>query len=299
MQQNHSLFTIFTLIGVSHCIFLIVFIGKDLRSIDISKKLFLVILMAYSVRMTKWVCNYLPSEYFILYNNLCYSFQTMLGPLVYFYTYSFLDDTFVLRKKHVLHFLPVFLLLFIDIGNSQSEWMQKLTIILPLITVFWSIYIVLSFLHLFKNRIKLASMFEKDQKWILAFLVGNLIMVISYIIYLVLDEPGQNFFSVTFLLISIALSFLYMHFQNGYSKSISRSKTLHADMQSKLSGDINQLMVQKIYLDTALNMPKMATLLKTSPHTLSQFINDHYQQNFSEFINNHRIQEAAVMAFFR
>lgn len=50
--------------------------------------------------------------------------------------------------------------------------------------------------------------------------------------------------------------------------------------------------IQKVYLDTNLNLQKLASQMNMHPKQLSKLINQHYQINFQEFINKRRIQEA-------
>ncbi len=56
---------------------------------------------------------------------------------------------------------------------------------------------------------------------------------------------------------------------------------------------LNELMVQqKIFLDENLSLPKLAESMKTSIHNVSYVLNEGYQQNFFQFVNSYRIEEA-------
>ena len=52
---------------------------------------------------------------------------------------------------------------------------------------------------------------------------------------------------------------------------------------------------EKPYLDGDLTLQKLAKTLAISPHHLSQTINEQLQQNFIDFINSYRIEEAKRM----
>ncbi len=52
---------------------------------------------------------------------------------------------------------------------------------------------------------------------------------------------------------------------------------------------------KKIYLEPSLTLEALAKELSVSPRTLSTILNRHYQCNFFEFINRHRIEDAKSM----
>ena len=244
--------------------------------------------------MTKWVGFYLPDYMFIYYNNFCYSLQAILGPLIFIYTLSFINQSFVFKRKHIILFAPFFILQFVAVNGGSAEWMQVMEIVVPCITLYWLILIYLAIRLLFLNKIWLQTAKPYDMYWIWSFLLGNLFLVISFLIYLKFEDKGQNLFSITFMIISIFLSLGYLHYQYDKPKAVIRNKIHNPDIAARISHDINDLIEQKVFLDTELTMPKMAEILNISSHLLSQNINNYYGQNFSDFINSHRLKYAAT-----
>jgi ligand-binding sensor domain-containing protein/AraC-like DNA-binding protein len=55
---------------------------------------------------------------------------------------------------------------------------------------------------------------------------------------------------------------------------------------------ISLLNTEKIYLEPDINLHKLANLLQVKPNYLSQVINQYHKQNFYEFINTYRVEEA-------
>ncbi len=49
---------------------------------------------------------------------------------------------------------------------------------------------------------------------------------------------------------------------------------------------------QKLYLDDSLNLPKFAEKVETSIHNLSYVLNEGFQENFFQFVNRYRVEEA-------
>lgn len=56
-----------------------------------------------------------------------------------------------------------------------------------------------------------------------------------------------------------------------------------------VDGGIRQL---RLHLDSQINLERFAEQVGVKPRELSTIINDHYQQNFFEFINSQRVEEA-------
>ncbi len=57
----------------------------------------------------------------------------------------------------------------------------------------------------------------------------------------------------------------------------------------------NLFIEQEVFLDNAISLESIAGKLDTSPRKLSQVINENEQTNFSDFVNNHRIEKAKVL----
>jgi AraC-like DNA-binding protein len=66
---------------------------------------------------------------------------------------------------------------------------------------------------------------------------------------------------------------------------------LTQDIQQKLKNCIHE---EKPYLNSELTLPLLADQLKVAVHHLSQVINEQYGMNFSDFINQHRIEEMKI-----
>ncbi|RRB02338.1 helix-turn-helix transcriptional regulator [Larkinella rosea] len=71
--------------------------------------------------------------------------------------------------------------------------------------------------------------------------------------------------------------------------------------KSSLSGEVEEAVLQKLtqvmedekpYLESDLSLPKLAQRLNTSPHHLSQLLNDRLEQNFFDLLATYRIREA-------
>jgi AraC-like DNA-binding protein len=64
----------------------------------------------------------------------------------------------------------------------------------------------------------------------------------------------------------------------------------------ELNGKLKTLMQsEKLYLENNLSLPKLARKLEATSNETSFLINELYQENFYNFINKHRIEEAKML----
>lgn len=72
-----------------------------------------------------------------------------------------------------------------------------------------------------------------------------------------------------------------------------KSSSLSVDMSQQLVEELQQLMKDdKTYLDSQLSSPQLADKLGVSVNYLSQIINEQLSQNFFDFVNGYRVEEA-------
>jgi AraC-like DNA-binding protein len=63
-------------------------------------------------------------------------------------------------------------------------------------------------------------------------------------------------------------------------------------VNEKLQAVERGIAVQQLHLESQINLERFAEQVGIKPRELSAIINDHYQQNFFEFINSQRVEEA-------
>jgi AraC-like DNA-binding protein len=71
---------------------------------------------------------------------------------------------------------------------------------------------------------------------------------------------------------------------------------LTAEKAAILKQKLDTLMLnERPYLEDDLNLRELADRLEVFPHHLSQLLNEHYDQNFFDYINSYRAQEVKNM----
>lgn len=111
------------------------------------------------------------------------------------------------------------------------------------------------------------------------------------------DDTGDIYIASGCSFIFYGISFyLISHLQAFGTEKQPKKRYERSVLDAEMADDIRQKLercihIGKPYLNTELTMPLLAEQLKISPHHLSQVINEQYRLNFSDFINQHRIEE--------
>ncbi|MCK8480595.1 helix-turn-helix domain-containing protein [Psychroserpens algicola] len=249
-----------------------------------------------------------PFRYFVgLFVVLSYLF----GPLLLMYIQSLFTEK--LRFKTIFHhFIPYsacFLLyvtrLFFDVSETIFE---------PLINVLFSpwvriahmsIYLVLIYLYVKKEKYNVAN---NVSAWLHYLTYSFFGLILSYIIYFSL--VNFSFFNLEWdYMISFMISFFIILISiMGYMqpevfwgfrieevltfvkyKKSGLSKSLSIELKQKL---LSLMVDEKVYKENTISLERLSQKLGTSKHNTSQVINEHFKENFFEFLNDFRIEEA-------
>lgn len=125
-----------------------------------------------------------------------------------------------------------------------------------------------------------------------------------YLLFLTIDFNLTHDYAVTFFMsvfVYLAGYLGYRHPEALLGKDVPEQKEATKYAKSGLTSAeaafyqkkiIRYMEEQRPYLDCELKMDGLAQRLNLSKHTFSQVINEHFQQNFADFINHYRVCEA-------
>ena len=214
----------------------------------------------------------------------------------------------------------------IKLGNEVGEISnQLLAAIIGLVglmvfsVVQIGVYLILSFrcLSMYSKRIK--NQYSDIEKINLGWLKNILVMLIGlYILYLAdvflsdvfgYDDELSDFLNLMIVIMIYTLGYLGLKqpvvFQVDKNKrndakrsnkddTVKYAKSsLDTGMSTSLLFELLEMMKNdKPYLDGDLNLPQLSKQIGVSPNYLSQVINEQLNQNFYNFINYYRVQEA-------
>jgi AraC-like DNA-binding protein len=246
------------------------------------------------------------------------------APFLYISILYFTSICKEFKPKNLWHFLP-FILFFIfripffvtgkNIEFDEEERKIVFFILSTALPLQILIYCILSFATLqkhLKSIKQFSSSIEKnDLLWLKYFLLILLVIVFAWfnLIFFGLKNlidltPFLYLLSVFFLAyFSLQQREIFDFSQNElnelssikiYKKENSKrvSKSRLTELDEKLKILLNS---EKLYLDNDLSLPKLARKLEATSNETSFLINELYQENFYNFINKHRIEEAKML----
>jgi len=259
-------------------------------------------------------------------SNLC------ISPLFYLSVTYFINPTQKWKKKDFLHFgLAFFFILYTLFNflarnlNSASNNIPNTSAIVSLILnclfgIQVLVYCYLCYLKILKHQknIELFSSVTEsvDLKWLKNVGLAVIFLALYWATGVVFQIGNENKYYYLFL----EIINLYMVFYIGYyslkqkeiypyskkdkkelkeiiTESIiseeNRKKIIEDEKLETIKAELLKLMlVEKPFLDCELSLIKLASKLNITSHQLSYVINSGFNENFYQFVNRYRIEEA-------
>jgi AraC-like DNA-binding protein len=254
----------------------------------------------------------------------------LLGPLLYFYTRSVVHKNFRLTFTTLLHLLP-FLIFFIGTEFYyliQSREVQELILKrltghqLPRGFAFVSIFILLQFLLYMVLSIRVITLYKNAAKQLFSNTkytnVSWLYSTIGFFIFIMMATTlngllaqtsfakyyllGFNFIILAVLIFVVGVlmkalrdSSFFAFAERYLTGKSAPSKNIETDGEKEkaVKEILLYMKTSKPFLEPELTLDNLAAQLSLKSKFLSQVINEHLQQNFFDFINHYRIEEAA------
>lgn len=245
------------------------------------------------------------------------SVELAFAPLFYFYTLSLLDQTFQLKPKDYLHFLPFLISqsysLIVYIHTIQtSVYSEKLLIAQSyffnevkavddyLLIPSSILYFYLGFTQLQEktNNFKLihASIsadirFLKNLLFLLLFLF--LLHLSNLLLNNFLDYSYDWRWNLSHAIVALIVYYMaIIGFKNADILLRKKSERKQEDIDINIIDKIEQaILEEKMHLNARLSISEFARNLEIEETVLSNAINTHYQKNFKSFINQARVNE--------
>ncbi len=249
------------------------------------------------------------------------------GPLLYLYVKLYTDPKKPFKKSYIFHFTPFilytlrFVPYYFQSSANKINYMKNPTppahltenlIINIAKLLFIMIYLVFTLKYLNKYTKEIKNTFSTIEKinllWIRFVIYGSFISAGFHFLLIILfktlhidfpltpNEINQLLCCGAIYIIGISALIqpeLFQHRYGIYSNKKYEKSTLPQDKIGKyLENILNYMKEEKPYMDSELTLYKLAEALSIHPHHLSQIINEQLNQNFFEFINKYRVEEA-------
>ncbi len=228
----------------------------------------------------------------------------VIGPLLRWYVVAMTRPQFALSMKNSVELIP-FVIVFISGLFITQEWFDnnnhRAIILFGSVLIF--IYLHFAFYIFLSWKIvrRVAKHFPKAEQtksqqaimdWLNYLIIGFVLIWISYFLNILDDTvpyiAGPIMYSIVIYFLSFKAFQLNATELNGYSFKENSNLPLF----NKIS---ELIMDQKLYLESDLSLAKLSNLIGKSTQSTSSVINQYAKQNFNDFINFYRIQEAKAM----
>jgi AraC-like DNA-binding protein len=253
-----------------------------------------------------------------------------MAPALYLSVLYFTSPDRKFKALELLHFIPLLLFSVFALSNlvpqsfknNLEQFVQHTTHVYPGFIVFGSIvvqvitYWILSWVRLVqhRNNIKLFSSASLpiDLWWLRYLLIGFVLMIFLWLntrIFRIEEVSSIAPFGYLFAVYFIAYFSLKQEeifaFDN---KSVIEIKEIIREEETKITSKLpripdsefglqklkleNLMSTEKPFLNPALGLPDLAARLSVTSHELSYLINAGFGENFYQFVNGYRVEEA-------
>jgi len=251
------------------------------------------------------------------------------GPLTFFFVLASIQKGFEWRWKMLIHFIPFFTFMAFDFNFLFQSGVEKMDYYVNLIrsgelktakavdvfsAIYSVVYYVLAAQQVLQYRQHVnnstSSIDEGYHRWVL-FFIGILafpfisLMIFAFVDYdralIALMFSSYMLFVLSVYIAALIKPKLFHRFPHQMPNPDSSSEKRQKYETSNLAEDDKLRYVQKLeayirdekpYLEPELTLAQLADKIGVPAHYLSQVINEKLNQNFLDYINGHRIEEA-------
>lgn len=284
------------------CLVFAITLFKTKRGRKVSNHYLALLLAFFSVQV---LLSLLEGHGFY-FRSVARSIPLLYGPLFLIYTKTLTDINFQWQPRHLLHLTPLALsIVFYAVAPN------------PLFAI--RVFVLLQFTAYSLYSLALISKFVEAQKqctpnlvsinfqWVAELFAGIiLIMIVSIRLDILHTELLFNSLTIFLLLIINLIGFrgalkpnvflgvseinilAVQDLKERYANSALSPQLLKAHAEK-----IEQMMLtERPYLEDDISLVSFAIKLDLSPRVVSQVINQHFEKNFSDYINDHRLTYA-------
>lgn len=326
MQLSFNIFSVTLLLGAAQGFFLALLLFERKRN-QTANRLLAFLVCFYSVYIgdvALFVMNYHQAFPHLI--GVTVGLPSLFGPLHYLYVRLMISPGRKLEKRDWLHFLPfvifkAYMLPFhLSSAPEKLQFIQNLAVAgepLALVGFEWvmilqgNIYMFLSLLLLKRHSRTIKDSFSSIDKinlsWLRNLTIGTagiwlLVLILNLLpaIGFTLTENADHFIAPATSLFIYVMGYLSLRQRETHIGEVDFTRApkyqksgLSPEQSENYLHRLRQFMEsKKLYTKNDLTLNELAERLAIPAHHLSQIINDRLQQNFYDFVNNYRVEEA-------
>lgn len=307
MDTGKELLFFFSALGAFNGIILAIYFFFFTKKKYLTNYFLGTLLFALSIRIAKSVFVYFHPELPKLYLQLGLTACFFIGPCLYYFLKSAVDEVTVLPKswKLTLLFWGI-LIAVVGIVYPYKTYPELWgTYFIRTIYFQWFVYILFSAFTIRNILKKIINIKEKTtpaEMWFGMLFLANFLLFLFYFLAIMGARAavyigGAVVFSfILYLIISILLyrkrtdDLFLLYGQKASGKKMEESEA--ALLLEKLQ---NKMIEKSLYKNANLSLQDLSKELNVTPHQLSQFLNNNLGKNFTSYINELRINEACII----
>jgi AraC-like DNA-binding protein len=248
----------------------------------------------------------------------------LFGPLIYLYVKALTEKKSGFERKSALHFLPAIIGAAVltpfylqsahdkagHIMNELAATCETCIAIAWLTILQLLVYLIAAIRILRRHALRIRESFSSLEKinlnWLRILLIAyGIDWLAAFAWQLYGGKPAAaNYLWILVSLIMYAIGYMGWQQPEIFSgteetadettpqKKYEKSTLTSAKAEEYHQKLLHLMAAEKPYRNRDLTLPRLAQRLAISSHHLSQIINDRLQQNFFEFVNGHRVEEA-------
>lgn len=241
-----------------------------------------------------------------------------LGPVLYFYVLSLTEDKKKIVARDWLHYIPTIVMIavciplsiftteatqrgFISAMLQDGGFILLRGIIMSGVAVFVPvIYMGISIKRIWV-RLGRGNTAYRAMMMLFGIIMGWFFMgMVGIVGTIAISTPALqvvNYFLSVIIILFCIISQKYPYLMEFATipvkkKSYTKSHLDRVDLTS-LRKQLRLIMEEeKLFCDEDLSLARLSDMLSITQHQLSQFLNTYFQQNFNNFINGYRVNEA-------
>ena len=300
MDTNRQILFFFSLLGAFNGIILalyFIFFAREKKRSDVFLGLLLLVV---SIRIGKSVFFYFNHNLSSVYIHIGIMACTLIGPLLYLFVRSESVRDRKVKWYDALHLLPLLVIVVIAIRTSYWEHRDLWRSLVELIYWQWFVYLIVAgfvLIPVFKSFGAKKEKGDSSSIWLVSVFVG---ISIIWLAYKTSRYTSYIVGAVSFSFVFYVSGLLIYRFSKIKREELESKKNAKQNLDEEFVTDLErqiQLLLERddFYKNPNLKMPDLASKLNTTPHLLSQYLNESLNKNFSQFINEHRVEEAVKL----
>lgn len=284
-------------LGAAHSLYLSihVFLGRKKNPNNIWLGLLLFSLCIRILKSLLWLgYEHIPD--WVL--NLGFLAHSVTGPLLLIYIMGFVFGI-QWRTWKILHFIPsILLLLFAKTLSLDAFWYRGGYTLLLVQQIVYSLGSLILLIKGYMGRDSLATpLSKKDWIWIMVVVMGVMFIQMTYFLNYILGWTPYILGPLVFPVFIYFLSFFGLRnpelFQRRFrDKKYANIQLSKKQMNTFVGSLVSHMEKERPYLKSDCTLGGVASDLHMPPYLLSYVINNEFGQNFPDYINSYRIDEA-------